>query len=552
MNTTNWRPRHLRLPLLVLWCAAQGLALLSAVAGTSSAESNIATVDTRGAQSGTLTGLVQTNGMALSNAQARIDGTTFTTNTASNGRFTLTNVPAGSGYLLKVSAAGFASKQVPGITVTAGTTDLGTIQLVPLGGPYRLLPLQPDVNPSVTQVEDGGVAYRYYRLVPVNRNDNPGGTAVSLRIAGGSTIPQAGATLDDWQGYQSDYWPGFQAGTADGDGTVRLRIPSSALGGPGASATLEVVESGTVKQTFTAQVVPRQYDQVWKQKLGAGASVGEFVSLGLDTSAESDLRHTMVNGVATAESISRIRMVRGGLSAGVDVGDSLSVSSAHFNLSAGAEATAEAEASVALELSSTYGFDPNSTNSSENAMKLYMDLGNVIVGVTGPAGAVYEFVEDTIEPSFLGSKLQSVEGDVIVEGGAELGGQVGFIMGGSQPAQVGVEGEGGVSSDAEGISGRELSFGGARESAIVAGRAMNGSQTGLSLQLGSLPDLMPTDSSLAQNFSGGLKVLAKSWTRQGQSSPYRNEALWTVSLGAGIQNAIPGWGQYDPQALCGA
>jgi hypothetical protein len=546
-------PRHLRLPLLVLWCAAQGLALPSAHAATSSADSNITAVDTRGTQSGTLTGLVQGNGTPLANAQVRVDNTPFTTSTAANGRLTLANVPAGSGYLLKVSAAGFASKPVPGVNVVSGTTDLGTIQLVPLGGPYRLLPLQPDVNPPVTQVEDGGVAYRYYKVVPVNQNDNPGGTVVSLRIAGGSTIPQAGATLDDWQGYQEDYWPGYQAGTADGDGTVRLRIPSSALGGPGASANLEVVESGTVKQTFTAQVVPRQYDQVWKQKLGAGASVGDFVSLGLDTSAESDLRHTMINGVARAESISRIRMVRGGLSLGLDVGDSLSVSSAHFNLSAGAAATAAAEASAAVELSSTYCFDdPNSTDASENAMKLYLDLGNVIVDVTGPAGAVYEYVKGTIEPSFLGSKLQSVEGDVIVGGGADLGGQVGFIMGGSQPAQVGVEGEGGLSSDAEGIGGTELSFGGASESAIVVGRAQNGSTTGLSLQLGSVADLMPSDSSLAQSFSGGLKVLAKSWTRQGQSSPYRNEALWTMSLGAGIQNAIPGWGQYDPQALYGA
>jgi len=529
------------------------LVSVPASGGTAQANSPIFTVDTRSAPTGTLTGLVQGNGTPLANAQVRIDATPFTTSTDANGRFTLASVPAGSGYLLKVSAAGFASKQVPGITVTAGTTDLGTIQLAPLSGPYRLLPLQPDVNPPVTQVEDGGVAYRYYRLVPVNQNDNPGGTLVSLRIAGGSTIPQTGATLDDWQGYQEDYWPGFQAGTADGDGTVRLRIPSSALGGPGASATLEVVESGTVKQTFTAQVLLRQYDQVWKQKLGAGASVGDFVSLGLDTSAESDLRHTVVNGVATAESISRIRMVRGGLSLGLDVGDSLSVSSAHFNLSAGAAATAAAEASAAVELSSTYGFDnPNSTDPSENAMKLYVDLGNVIAGVPSPAGAFYDFVELTIEPLFLGSNLQSVEGDVIVQGGADLGGQVGFIMGGSQPAQVGVEAEGDLSSDAEWIGGTELSFGGASESAIVVGRAQNGSTTGLSLQLGSVADLMPSDSSLAQNFSGGLKVLAKSWTRQGQSSAYRNEALWTVSLGAGIQNAIPGWGQYDPEALYGA
>ena len=124
-------------------------------------------------------------------------------------------------------------------------------------------------------------------------------------------------------------------------------------------------------------------------------------------------------------------------------------------------------------------------------------------------------------------------------------------MGGSQPAQVGVQGEGDLLSDAEGLIGRELSFGAASESASVAGLAMNGSQAGLSLQLGGVGDLMPSDSSLAQNFSGGLEVLAKSWTRQGQSSPYRDEVLYTLSFGAGIQIAIPGWGQYDPEHCSG-
>ena len=84
-------------------------------AATSSGDSNITTVDTRGAESGTLTGLVQGNGTPLANAQVRIDGTAFATNTAASGRFSLTNVPAGSGYLLQVSAAGFASKSVPEI-----------------------------------------------------------------------------------------------------------------------------------------------------------------------------------------------------------------------------------------------------------------------------------------------------------------------------------------------------------------------------------------------------------------------------------------------------
>jgi hypothetical protein len=407
-------------------------AVLPAWAATSSADSNIITVDTRGAQSGTLTGLVQGNGTLLANAQVRVDGTPFTTSTAANGRFTLTTVPAGSGYLLKVSAAGFASKSVPGITVTAGTTDLGTITLGTTTGPYQIIPLAPDVNPATTTVEQGGTAYRYY-LMQNSGGQPQGGVAVSVQVAGGNPITQAQDI--------SSYWPGQVAGTSDADGIVRIAIPSSALGALGTIQTIQLSLSGQVQQTFQAQAIPSSYDQVWRQKLGAGASVEvlPLVSVGGDTSAESELRHTMVNGAVTAESISRIRTIKGQVSVGEDVGSSLSVSSANLNFSGGAEATAEANAFEAVRLQSTYGFDPNSTDPWQNAMKLYVDLGNVLTGLPGPAAAFYNYAEATVEPLFLSSQLQSVEGDVIVGGGLDLSGQVGFsVAGGSKQAQVGL------------------------------------------------------------------------------------------------------------------
>jgi hypothetical protein len=197
--------------------------VLPAWAATSSADSNIITVDTRGTQSGTLTGLVQGNGTPLANAQVRIDSTPFTASTAANGKFTLATVPAGSGYLLKVSAAGFASKSVPGITATAGTTDLGTITLGTTTGPYQIIPLAPDVNPATTTVEQGGAAYRYY-LMQNSAGQPQGGVAVSVQVVGGSPIPQAQDV--------SSFWPGQIAGTSDADGIVRIAIPSSALGAP--------------------------------------------------------------------------------------------------------------------------------------------------------------------------------------------------------------------------------------------------------------------------------------------------------------------------------
>jgi hypothetical protein len=512
--------------------------------------SPIFTVDTREVPTGTLTGLVEGSGAPVANAQVRIDGTTFATTTGPDGQFTLANVPAGSGYLLKVSAAGYASKQLPGITVTSGTKDLGTIQLATLGGPYRLVPLQPDVNPSVTQIEDGGVGYRYYRLMPVNANDNPGGTTVSLRIAGGATIPQDGGTPNDWQGYQSAYWPGYQAGTADSDGTIRLRIPVSAIGGPGASATLEVVESGVVKQTFTAQVVPRQYEQVWKQELGAGVSVGDILTAGAETDAESEVRHAIAGGSLVGETITRERTVDGQAGVGVGVGSSLTVSSSDYNFAAGAQAGAQADAFVAFGFRSTCAFDPDSTDAGQNAMKLYVDLGNVLSGVPGPQSAFYDFVDSTIAPLLLEANLQSVEGDIQLGAGAE--GQVVFGSGIAGPVAVNFQADASVKEQA--IFGQAVTLGSSPETATVVGVAASGSAMasgGVALGIANLPGLSLAGAQFDWATSADVEMLREAWTRKGQSSPYRTELVRKVGLSAGQQNPVAAWQKYDPAALYG-
>ena len=389
--------------------------------GSNFAVSPIFTLDTRAVPAGTLTGLVQGNSAPLANAQVRIDGTPFSTSTDANGSFTLASVPAGSGYLLKVSAAGFASKSVPGITVTAGTTDLGTIALGATTGPYQVIPLAPDVNPATTTVEQGGTAYRYY-LMQNSAGQPQGGVAVSVQVAGGSPIPQ----VQDVSGY----WPGQAAGTSDADGIVRIAIPSSALGTPGTIQTIQLSLSGQVQQTFQAQAVPRQYDQVWKQILGGGVSVGELLTAEADTSAESDLRHQMSNGTVVGETISRIRQAK--LKAGVefDLGPSLTATLSPPKAGAGV--------SVGTTLSSTYSFDPNTTDPSTNAMKLYVDLGNVLSGLPGPAYAFYQFVETTIEPSFLGSNLADVEADV--QGGIVCRCQLDLGLPLGQNTEIGIKG----------------------------------------------------------------------------------------------------------------
>jgi len=488
---------------------------------------------------GGLAGRVLGNGSPLGNAQVRLENTSFNTNTMSDGTFSFSNIPSGSGYVLDVSAAGYNITRLTGINVPIiNINNVGDIALTGVNGPYTLREM-PNVNPSITTVEQGGTAYRYYCVL--NASGNPqGGIPVSAQILNGAVIPQNDT---------SSFWPGSVAGVSDGGayGTVRIAVPSSYLNSDGSVQTIQLSISGQVQKTFQAQVAPRQYEQIWKQKLGSGISVGELITAGLDTSAESDLCHKIVGGSVSDESISRIKTVDATVGAGVDVGSSLSVSTPDLNISAGNEVSAGANAFAAVNLRSTFSFDPNTTDPGQNAMKLYVDLGNVLSGAPGPQAAFYDFVESTIEPLFLNSNLRSVEGDVQVGGG--YSGQVSFNIIDAGPAQVDFN----ASADAsmEFIFGHEATFGSVSESAGVSGITASGSA-----MIGVIPSLnfgdtvnLTLNNNLQWQTSYDVELVSKYWTKQGQSSPYRTESVRKLGLGVNQQNPVPAWQQYDPQNL---
>jgi alpha-tubulin suppressor-like RCC1 family protein len=510
------------------------------VNGTDSAVSPIFTLDTRAAVTGALRGHVQGDGGPVVNAQVRIQGTAFSVSTDSSGAFALNDVPAGSGHVVSVAAAGFASMQVPGVTVSAGTTDMGTITLAGVSGPCRLVALAPDVNPSMTTVEVGGTAYRYY-LALNSANQPQGGVTVSVQVAGGNPIPQSGDV--------SAYWPGQTAGVSDADGVVRVSIPASALGALGVAQTVELSLAGQVQQTFQAEVVLRQYDQTWTQKLGGGVSVGDLLSAEADTSGGSEVRHTLRNGAVVGECISRTWQEKLEAGPGFDVGSSLSVTlSPGVGGAGGASASAGAGVSAAVTLRSTFGFDPRTTDPGQNAMKLYVDLGNVLSGLPGP-DVFYQFVETTLEPAFLDSNLQAIEGDVQAglyaegEGTLELG-----LLSGQRQVQVGIDGS--VSADADAIAGYAATFGAGNETASVVGSQASASAN-LSAQaqasLGSGDPASQVGGACTLLNSGlAAKQLLKKWTRQGESASYRSERINQVVVQAGQQIPVAAWTRYDP------
>ena len=90
-----------------------------------------------------------------------------------------------------------------------------------LRGP-TIIPLVPDVNPAVTEVEQGGTAYRYYQVVAADYKTPVVSSNVTLQIVGGGIISQANDI--------SDVWAGRVAGIPDGDGIIRLRITGHRAG----------------------------------------------------------------------------------------------------------------------------------------------------------------------------------------------------------------------------------------------------------------------------------------------------------------------------------
>ncbi len=212
---------------------------------------------------GVLTGRVISAFGIVVGAPVQLEGLGKSAVTDSNGRFSIAGVKPGQGYVLTVSAAGFAVQRFPNIDIAVGPNDLGDLFLGnPSNLPAQLRPLVPDVNPNVTTIEEGGTAYRYYQVLATDGRTLVGGVTVGLRRAGGTVVPQAGDI--------SSEWAGAETGKPDGDGLVRLRLPSSAIGNAGSTATFEVLLGAAVVQTFTATVQSRAYDQVWKHKWSLG------------------------------------------------------------------------------------------------------------------------------------------------------------------------------------------------------------------------------------------------------------------------------------------
>ena len=385
-------------------------------------------LDTRGGLGG-VSGRVTSSSVALPGALVVILPVKYVTTTDTDGRFTITNVPSAAGYVLDISAAGYASRTITGVKVGSGVTDLGDLVLTPLSGGIRLARLDPEVNPTESKVEVGGTAYRYYRIWGVG-GERTGGTRVELRREEGAVVPQSDDHTHDWAG--------SVPGVADADGVVRLILPSKFIGiSHGDRASFDVLLSGQIVDHFSAHLMERTNVLVWRHKVGGGISgkVG-IIKGGAKQAFETEVERVMSSGRAIEETITRAREFE------VEAGPHLG---AGVEIVAGAKTGVGVSGEVAANLETSFNFDPFTTSGRDNAMKLYVALADTLSMGMGPLAEAQRALASSVEPLFL-DELRSAAGELRFglrgEGNVSLGfkGSSRAVLGGSAQLEAEISG----------------------------------------------------------------------------------------------------------------
>lgn len=410
-----------------------------AVAASSTGVSPLITVDTRSVFSGSLFGQVFGSGVALANAQVRVLDTPYAATSDASGGFNISNIRSGVGYVVTVAAPGFASKTITGVQVTTSAYDLGVITLNPLG-PRKVITLVPDLNPAISKVEQGGVAYRYYRVVSEDGKTPAGRVTLQARLTGGAAISQTGDIAENW--------PGREAGVSDADGIVRIRVPSSAVGNAGTTRKVEVLDAGQVVQSFDVRIQPFKHEKIWGHSLEASVA-GKFGVVKVEPGGRltTEVKDYYTGTSTYDQTIERTRSMVGKAGLELSVG-SLKLGSVKGGAKIGAGGYMD------LQWSGKWRFTPDENNGVLNMQKVYFAFGDIIF--LGPLGAeFYGKLSDYWYGAGLQDSLMVGSGGEVHVGGyydAEAGFRVGNL--GPVKVEVGAELDGSVG----GFLGHERSY----------------------------------------------------------------------------------------------
>ena len=406
-----------KLITLIALCMAFNIQLFSA---TGSGISEVGTLF-----SYTIQGVVTDSqtGLPIENAALLATGNIYAL-TNSGGEYSI-NTPFGYGYHVLAYTAGYAINEITGIDVILQNIPvLVDISLTPVSGTYEIVYLEPNPNPAVSTIMQGGTVHRYYLIR--DENTHTPGVGIEVEVESGidiNTFYSNDKGIVDINYYSSEIGNGQSGDTED--------YSIISVNGEPVSPTID----------FTCEVTNPVYGKYWDSnefgKLGVS-----FFSIDFERGSSTELIENNPDET-NAELISITRQARAGV--GVEFGVSVGAGVQCGNIYAGAGASAGVGGNISGITEDYYQFPHQDYNDWE-ALAQYIivadgNFGNLDNTLIRFLSLLEEYFtnQTTLEDAYLGDR-KGIDVCVNASASASIGAGVTDVMGIGADANIGTEG----------------------------------------------------------------------------------------------------------------
>jgi hypothetical protein len=332
-----------------------------------------------------------------------------------SGMYYLSNVYPGYGYRMRVFAAGYRDTIVEGIKVLEDAAHEHPVDLAARTIDYMIDTITFSVNPTVSEVQEGGTAYRYYKIIDRSSRDPVFDEAVLV------------------EGLTDTLYTNHK-------GIVTIPIPSQLVKGYLDGKIFRITQAGEQSApfppedqiTFKVKYLPRDYTKMWGGKLWLKEGIS-IVELKQEAGASIGLKVENSGNGEVAEQLILERGFKAG--AGINLGVSAKATLGPV------EAGAEAEAGVNLSplMKDQFRFDYENSSGK-------MALAKFIV----LAGSAFQFLDSPLH-RYLGVALLD-NNELVAE--ASYSNSVGLNLHGYGSAGAGLDLN--LSGSKKGVLGAEL------------------------------------------------------------------------------------------------
>ncbi|MDP8314998.1 MAG: T9SS type A sorting domain-containing protein [Candidatus Celaenobacter antarcticus] len=342
-----------------------------------------------------------------------------------HGEYIIYSIPFGYGYHLFAYAPGYGLNEITGIDVTEQNPIVTVdITLSPVVSDYEIIGIDPNPNPTISTIMEGGTVHRYY-LIRDQVTYNPG-MGIEIEVV----------SSDNSYSFSSDQ-----------NGIVDISISSSHIGSgqPGNTEDFSIISvngepiSPTID--FTCEVTNPVYSKYWDSKEFGKLGVS-FFSIDFERGSSTKLIENNPD-VSNAELISITRQGRAGV--GVDFSVSVGAGVQCGDIYAGGGASAGVGGNISGITEDYYEFPHQDINNWE-ALAQYIlvadgnfgDLDNTLIRFLSLLEEHFTN-QTTLEDAYLGDK-KGLDVCVNASASASIGAGVTDVMGIGANANIGTEG----------------------------------------------------------------------------------------------------------------